>query len=898
MEPDLGLGILTEIDFRTVKIFFPASDSFRQYAFSTAPIKRVQFKIGDTIQIQDGTYKTVSDIEISNGIITYLANEEKVLEQELFDALSFTSPKDRLLSGLYDSNKAFNIRFQAHTLYSTYLKSAARGFIGGRIDLIPHQLYVAREIASRQIPRVLLSDEVGLGKTIEACLLLHRLLNNGRISRALILVPESLVHQWFVELYRRFNLIFRIFDNAYCESLTESNPDLNVFLDEQLALVSIDFLAKSPKWAQQSINAGWDMVVVDEAHHLQEKSAEYKLVEKLSSQTNGLLLLTATPEQLGHKSHFARLRLLDPARFYDFDKFEEEESSYLEIAHLANKLLINESLSKAESDKLFKLLPHLKDISSEKQILSDLLDRHGMGRVVFRNTRAAMPNFPKRVAHIIELSANEENSTKTIEQQNLTNDPTILWLAEFIRKNKKTKILLICETLSKVLAIEKALLNNIQVKTALFHENLSLIQRDRNASWFSETGGAQVLICSEIGSEGRNFQFTDTLVLFDVPKDPELLEQRIGRLDRIGQKKTIQIYVPYIKNTLHAALVKWYHDGLDAFENNVPGIFQIFYKVRKDLDKVIAAPTENNINSLVSNTQKIAKKIVQQMEKGRDRLLELHSYDKETATTIKSSIEEYDRSTSLDKFMLKIFDDYDIFYRDINSRTFNLDFRAISKPDFPIPPMHADGLVATFERSTALSREEITFLSWDHPMVIGIMDVLLGSESGNCTTAVFPSAGTEELLMELIFILECVAPKHLHVDRFFPPVPVRIVINHSLTNCTDVYPVIQFSKQLKKGIDNFLDNPQVKELVPEMIKAAEGAARTHLKNATETGLAEMEQSLGQEILRLKDLQKVNPNIKDEEINSWGEEKQSLTKAIKSARLRLDAIRLVYKGKVE
>jgi ATP-dependent helicase HepA len=105
----------------------------------------------------------------------------------------------------------------------------------------------------------------------------------------------------------------------------------------------------------------------------------------------------------------------------------------------------------------------------------------------------------------------------------------------------------------------------------VFHEGLSLVQRDRNAAWFAEEDGARILICSEIGSEGRNFQFAHHLVLFDLPLDPELLEQRIGRLDRIGQTSEIQVHVPYITGSSHEVLACWYHQGLNSFEKNLAG---------------------------------------------------------------------------------------------------------------------------------------------------------------------------------------------------------------------------------------------------------------------------------------------------------------------------------------
>src|SRR5690606_34781884 len=101
----------------------------------------------------------------------------------------------------------------------------------------------------------------------------------------------------------------------------------------------------------------------------------------------------------------------------------------------------------------------------------------------------------------------------------------------------------------------------------VFHEGLNLIERDRAAAYFADTEeGAQVLVCSEIGSEGRNFQFAHDLVMFDLPINPDLLEQRIGRLDRIGQTQTVNIHVPFYPATAQQRMLAWYHEGLNSFE--------------------------------------------------------------------------------------------------------------------------------------------------------------------------------------------------------------------------------------------------------------------------------------------------------------------------------------------
>jgi len=913
MEPELGLGLITEIDYRFVRIHFPASDCERQYAIASAPIRRVQFSIGDTVTTQQGKSFIVKSIEQSHGLLIYHGEDTSLPENELSDSLAFTSPRDRLLAGLVDSNRDFNFRYKVHQFQHKILKSKVRGFLGGRIELIPHQMYVAHETASRHIPRVLLADEVGLGKTIEACLIVHRLLQNGRIDRVLILVPESLVHQWFVELLRRFNLLFRIIDREYCESRQETEPDSNPFLDQQLALCSMDFLSQSKKWGNQAVEAGWDMLVIDEAHHLTEQSAAYQLAEKLCSLSNGVLLLTATPEQLGHKSHFDRLRLLDPARYHDYDLFEKEADQYHAVAKAANKLLDGKSLDKAD-------LSFLSDFTEQRQngletldeknraaLIEELLDRHGMGRVMFRNTRAAMSGFPQRIPHLIDLSGRPETiekinsevraepDTTKIRRFDYKDDPRIHWLVTFFKKHRREKVLLICRSIEKVFAIHAALQDRINIKTALFHEELTLIQRDRHAAWFAEKDGAQLLVCSEIGSEGRNFQFAHTLVLFDLPLDPELLEQRIGRLDRIGQKKPIQIYIPYIAGSAQEVLVRWFHEGLNAIEKNVPGAYQIYQSVKDEINKALKESNESDIAQLVTRTKQLREETAAQLKEGRDRLLELHSFRPKVSKALIRDIQGFDKSNELDQFMLAVFDRTGIRYHDLDKRTFRINFDLVQNIDFPIPPMRSGGMTATFERKTALNHEDIEFLTWDHPMVIGSIDVLLGAETGNSALAVWPHKEEQGIFLEAIFVFESVAPKRLNADRFLPPTPVRIVIDHALQDCSELYSPQTFARVLRDAADSqIFENPKIKsELFPAMLEKCRQRAALQSEMIRKKSQQKMQTLLSLEIHRLTELKKVNPNIRQDEIAALQEELQSLHKAIASARLRLDALRFIF-----
>ncbi len=310
-----------------MEMCFPAAEEVRQYVFSSAPLIRVHFKEGDRIKNQDGKEFTVEAVEDRDGILVYLADGEEIREEHLFDALSFIKPEERLLAGQCDDLRSYELRVQALQQNGQFRSSPARGFSGARIDLIPHQLAIAAEAASRLAPRILLADEVGLGKTIEACLIMHRLHLTGRADRVLVLVPEPLIHQWFVELLRRFNLLFAIFDEDRCKSIEGPGHELNPFLDSQLILSTTGFLTAYPERAEQARAAGFDLLIVDEAHHLRWKpgcpSLPYSIIESLSEVTASLLLLTATPEQLGPEGHFARLRLLDPERFSDLSSLRQ-----------------------------------------------------------------------------------------------------------------------------------------------------------------------------------------------------------------------------------------------------------------------------------------------------------------------------------------------------------------------------------------------------------------------------------------------------------------------------------------------------------------------------------------------------------------------------------------------
>jgi ATP-dependent helicase HepA len=936
-EPELGLATVVQAGNGRVQVEFKAASEMRTYAADHAPLKRVRFRVGEKVRTQADREFIVTEVIERQGLLTYVGENEQLPEAQLSDHLSLRGPQERLFAGRFDPSTAFELRRRTLELLHRSRKSPVRGFLGGRIDLIANQLYIAQEVANRHAARVMLSDEVGLGKTIESCLILHRLLLSGRANRILVLVPESLVHQWFVEMLRRFNVWLHIFDEERCASIEAGEPGANPFLDDQLVLTSIDFLVADPRRSAQAVAAGWDVLVVDEAHHLEWSEAapsrQYQVVDELSRKSEGLLLLTATPEQLGVESHFARLRLLDPDRYRDLATYQAEAKDYRGAAEVAEKLVAENELSTQNVALLHRLLAHDAQLErrlievnkgnpeARQELLGDLLDLHGPGRVLFRNTRSGMTGFPKRTAHLAKLEAGPEvdywldrvstefaydaGDTRLQPSFELARDPRVLWLVELLHKLDPQKVLLIGRTVEKAEALDAALRRHLTIKTGIFHEGLTLVQRDRNAAWFAEPDGARLLICSEIGSEGRNFQFAHHLVLFDLPLNPELLEQRIGRLDRIGQARDIQIYVPYLAHSPQDVLARWYHEGLNAFERNLEGGNELLRQFGRSVhDLALEFPVadrgaaEQELAELLKRTTTAREEIRRLLEQGRDRLLELNSFRPTVAQKLIGQIQEQERQPDLENYLLDVFDHFGVRLEELAPHTWQLNPQGIITDSFPSIP--AEGMVATCDRRRALSREDVGFLTWDHPLVTGAMDLLLGSETGNCSFAVLPTANERTMLLELIFVLEAIAAPRLHADRFLPLTPIRLVVNHKLQDVTPVFSDTTWERKLQKGSAYALiENAEIAHrTLPAMFQTAEVLAEVKAAALRQSALKETNHLLGHEVERLQTLARVNDHVRPREIRLAQAQQEELATVLQQSRLRLDSLRLIWKGPLD
>ncbi|MCW1884856.1 SNF2-related protein [Luteolibacter flavescens] len=891
-EPELGLGIILDGSHGRVEIVFPAAGEQRCYAVDTAPLRRVKFQPGDKITTHEGVETVVDQVREESGLRIYQTADGEVTEAQLADSMCFSKPEERLFGGKLDDPGDFDLRGEALRRRAEMRRSPARGLAGARVDLIPHQLFIADEVSGRLQPRVLLADEVGLGKTIEACLIVHRLLLTGRASRVLILVPEPLVHQWFVELLRRFNLTFDLFDEERCIAIEEGDPECNPFLDSQLVLAPLDFLAEDEARAAQAREAGWDVLVVDEAHHLEwspeEAGANYEVVRTLAAETAGLLLLTATPQQLGPEGHFARLQLLDPGRYGDLARYREETRHYEEVADVVESL----AGGGKGSDRLGALTkgrPRLMKAAADfmldkpgarERLTRDLLDSCGIGRVMFRNTRARLGGFPERLPLLAPLKGEDEVATK------------IKWLGSLLKKlPAEEKVLVIARTRELAEQIVESLRDATGSVAALFHEDLTLIQRDRNAAFFADEDGARVLACSEIGSEGRNFQFARHLVLFDLPENLDLLEQRIGRLDRIGQKGTINIHVPYLKGTEEETRVRWMDEGLDAFRASPHGAAEIQRELADSLEAALG--NSRKLKGLLAETQACRERISERLARGQDRLLEKCSHRPEEAAQAVAAIKAWDDDAEFEEFLLRLFEHCGLHIEELGRRRYFLLPGNLKSDAFPALPN--EGITVTLDRQRALEREQEAFLTWDHPMTRAALDLLLGSEAGNATFGIWESPSEKRMLLEAWVVVECVAPAHLHAERFLPPVPLRIAVDHAGGDQTADASLA--SAKLRRGDPAaLLRNEAVKrKVLPAMLDRVRELGTEASRAVIDRAMQAMRTQLDSEINRLKDLAAANDHVRPEEVAALVAREVELATAITNARVRVDAVRLVWKA---
>ena len=892
-EPSLGLGIVTGFPTtRSLHVVFPGAGEERTYNPTVAPLRRYELAPGQTARTRDGRTFRVERVEANaEGLLTYHGQDDMVVpELQLDDASASQDPLARLLEGELDDPEAFGLRARAWALRQAVLQQRCRGLWGGRVQLLPHQLATAYKVATREVPRVLLADEVGLGKTIEACLIFSVLRALGRADRVLVLTPASLVHQWLVELYRRFNEPFTVVG-------ADDDP-----LDDAARLIAPLAWLLEPAHLEHALATPWDLVIVDEAHHLgwsrTQPTPAYLAVEALAARSQGLLLLTATPMRQGLETEYGLLRLVDPERFPDEAAFVAEHVHMREVADLARRLAHGEDVSA----ELTRRYPEARWDGAPAASLQQLIDRHGTGRVLVRNRRDKLGGFPGRQLHLTVLPR-PESWKKVVAWPELQaleawlglpvtrgheppgrDDPRWVWVLALLQQLGEQKLVVMASTVDAVLALERHVRKHTGLKLAVFHEQLGLVERDRQAAYFADPEGAQLLISSEIGGEGRNFQFCHHLALVDLPLHPDALEQRIGRLDRIGQTETIQVHAAVIAGTPGEVLFAW-HEAARLFEAPLTGGEHLMEVQARPLLEVMRgrAPRE----ALLAETATVMARHKAEVQDDVDYLVDLNSFDQPLGLALAEEVAGADR-VQLARTTSALLEHFGVVEEDmIDPRMKRVRPGHHMKVE-AFPGLRADGYLATYDRELALAREDMAFLTPDHPLVEGALALLLDQAGGRASVGLWPDAPEPGIWLELLFLLEAVGPPRLGLPRFLPPIAHAVVLGLD-GRPRELPATLRLRPLPARAVTPLLGRLQ--DVLPPLLTRAETAADAALTPRVAAAVAEAERVLGGEQARLEALRALG-NVSAGEVSAHAAKLAETLRCLRDARVGLDAVRVV------
>jgi len=443
-----------------------------------------------------------------------------------------------------------------------------------------HQIETVRKVLKQFRGRVLLADEVGLGKTIEACMVLKEYALRGMAERILVLTPASLVGQWHEELESKFGIAFA---TTY-DPLAREDPQ--AFWDQNRILASIA-TARRREHAECLLKRQFDLVIVDEAHHLRDRSSQsWKLVDALNKRF--LLLLSATPVQNDLIELYNLLTLLKPGIFKTPKEFRGAYMTPGKPRQPANserlRALMRGAMVRNTRAVVAVKLPrrHATTIKvdgapGEAEAYADLAAAArrlaaeggaGRQRLALRHLLGAAGSSPaaasSALARIAERNGDDPAWAKLAERwAALKRGGKEAALIELVRRNPEEKKLVFIHSRETLVHVADCLAET-GVSFARFDGSLSGPEKDAAIAEFRDH--ATILLCTQSGGEGRNIQFCNTLINFDVPWNPMAIEQRIGRIDRIGQDREVFVFNLVTRGTLEEQVLALLEEKISMFE--------------------------------------------------------------------------------------------------------------------------------------------------------------------------------------------------------------------------------------------------------------------------------------------------------------------------------------------
>jgi SNF2 family DNA or RNA helicase len=408
------------------------------------------FKVNEKIYIKnENSYGIVNsaDFTSKNGKISYevlYSNGKKTQINESEVLLKSKSLLgDKISTKIIDPAKTFLLKYWAHLFNSYYTSHQLKCITNSRLSFMPHQINVAHRLSEDYFPRMILADEVGLGKTIEAGIYIKEMMARNIAERILLIVPASLVKQWKFEMENKFHIKFIHYDGPKIKKLKKRghynhlNILQNPFYYNHLIICSLQF-ARNPKYIDLLSQISWDIVVFDEAHHLRRyllnkstgnyrETLNYQLARNLSQNTESLLLLTATPLQLHPFELYSLIELVHPEEFENFSDFEHfrknipfinllirniNQLNELNTFEIKNTIKLLRDLNYIKNNKsLIETIADLKKLSKKNQILKVVEKDHTLSKFLIRNRKKNVISdeyINERIVKTIVVNPKEE----------------------------------------------------------------------------------------------------------------------------------------------------------------------------------------------------------------------------------------------------------------------------------------------------------------------------------------------------------------------------------------------------------------------------------------------------------------------------------------------------------
>lgn len=636
--PEQGVGIVVELDGRFAEVFFPDTGERLKLTVGAPGTAVVELEPGRPARRPDGSVGIIETL----GATARFTDGVECPPNELWPVVVPPSLVERLVAGDTDSYGDLKNRARGLELDDQRRAGGVAALIGGRIELFPHQLATAAKALAEPQVRWLLADEVGLGKTVSASLIIASLVRTGRVDCAIVVAPDALTIQWLGELYRKFHQVFVHIDAERLQAVRANfGADVNPFDVHPFAIVGAEFLSQSPRLRELVALAEPDLIVIDEAH---------------------------------------------------------QGVAPLDLARLAHHCLLLSSSAFAQGEAGFSKL--LDAAGIERQSIGP----HGLARRVSAVTRADLPEMPARLPRPVDLGDDVPESVR------------LDWLVDAAKRwhSRGEKSLVFVNATESAEQLKAELEKRTGVRVWTFHDGMDHQQRDIQLAEF-RASTCPVLVSSGAGSEGRNFQFCDRVVHYELPFDPLLLEQRIGRVDRLGRDEDVEVV--YFERDELAQV----YAAAGLFGSVTDGTSPALEPLRNAL-----AGSEGDLNALIA----LAEAYASRRDDGPDRPIFPDTFDPETVADVQAQIPE-ESEELVRKFVLGAARrvGLDVIDKGGVRRTY-LEYGGNSVVD-AIPGVH-DGsrFLGTFDREEAISASELDFFASGHELVEGLLWELDDSPAG------------------------------------------------------------------------------------------------------------------------------------------------------------------------